>query len=195
MSFCQSSEREIGAYRASASRSSYVVQATKKACRTDFRRQLSAYDLARRSCERGSHITPAQIYRVLDRLEASGRIQRIELLSAWLPKQNGQQGFLVCRSCRSVQTFQIGSFQLAVQRICRAAGVSPSRGVFESWGLCADCNGHRAACDGPAYIRRKQTMPIKMKSMMALPPLGLVADQLVPSLTSDPAASENGMHD
>ena len=41
----------------------------------------AAYEIARRATARASRITPAQVYRVLDRLIEGSEVQRIELLS------------------------------------------------------------------------------------------------------------------
>lgn len=148
-------------------RSPAVLDALVMTLLAESNQPLSAYDLARRSSDNGSRVTPAQIYRVLDRLETDSKIQRIELLSAWLPKRDGQQGFMVCRGCRSVEAFQIGAVQATVQRLCRAIGFSPTRSVFESWGLCAECDRQRAE-QRPRETGREQKMRIRMKSLLAL---------------------------
>lgn len=129
---------------------------------------LTAYDIARRSGEKGSRITPAQVYRVLDRLEADRRVQRVELLSAWLPWRDGRHGFMICRECRAVQTLPIGALQATVQRLCRTMGFSPSREVFETWGLCAECDSRRAAANRSDRTGKEHRMPNGMKGMLAL---------------------------
>ncbi|WP_298674423.1 hypothetical protein [uncultured Sphingomonas sp.] len=125
-------------YRAAA-----VLDAMVMALLTESNQPLTAHDIARRSSEKGSHIKPMQVYRVLDRLDADERIQRVELLSAWLPRHGTRQGFMVCQSCRSVQAFPIDALQVALQRLCRAAYLSPTRQIVETWGLCAECDGQR----------------------------------------------------
>lgn len=121
-------------------RTAGVLDAMVTALLTESNQPLTAYDIARRSSEKGSRITPMQVYRVLGRLDAEGRIQRVELLSAWLPRRGNQQGFMICRSCRSAQTFPLGGLQAAIQRLCVVTGFLPSRQIFETWGLCAECN-------------------------------------------------------
>lgn len=135
---------------------------------TESNQPLSAYDLARRSIEKGARITPAQIYRVLDRLAAGDMIQRIELLAAWMPKPDDRQGFMVCRACHSVEAIPIGVLQAAVQGLCRAVGFSQSRAIFESWGLCADCEIDTARANRPVMTGKEHGMPVRVKGWMAL---------------------------
>src|SRR5690606_37676629 len=100
---------------------------------------LTAYEIARCAGGRGSAITPAQVYRVLDRLTETGKVQRIELLAAYLPSQGTQRGFLVCRCGRSAEPISVSALRAPVERLCRAIGFRHSRMIFESWGLCAGC--------------------------------------------------------
>lgn len=106
-------------------------------------RPLTAHEIARRSHERGSPITATQVYRVLERLTSSNKVERIELLAAYLPSQGEPHGFLVCRCCRSVHGFPVPALRTTVERLCRATGYSPSRSIIEAYGLCAECTKRR----------------------------------------------------
>lgn len=107
-------------------------------------RPLGAYDIAERSHERGTPLSPAQVYRVLDRL--GDKVQRIELLAAWLVSQGERRGFLVCRCCRSVESFPVSAVQVSLDRLCRKARFNGSRAIVEALGLCADCAEPAGPC-------------------------------------------------
>ena len=104
---------------------------------------LTAYEIAQRANDLDSPISPAQAYRVLDRLMEADKVQRVELLSAYLPSTGKQHGFLVCRHCRSVRPFAIPFLQETIQRLCRTAVFRPARTIVESWGSCSDCERER----------------------------------------------------
>jgi superoxide dismutase, Cu-Zn family len=127
---------------------------------------LSAYDIARRSSDQGAPLLPVQVYRVLDRLTSRGEVQRIELLSAYLPTRGGPTGFMVCRCCRSVETFPVSAIEKAIHRLCRAAGFSASRSLFELSGTCAECARQSAAPARPSTKRKDRMMATKMKALV-----------------------------
>lgn len=128
---------------------------------------LTAYEIAQRAGERESPITPAQVYRVLDRLVEGNAVQRIELLSAYLPLQGARCGFMVCRCCRSVQPFPVSDLEKTVHRLCRVVGFRPSRSIFESWGVCAECDGKVGGENAPA-VRVVPPMMTGGKGLLAL---------------------------
>jgi Fur family zinc uptake transcriptional regulator len=103
-------------------------------------RPLTAYDIVSLSAQRGSALPPAQAYRVLERLISKRTVQRIELLSAYVPVHGEKKGFSVCRRCQTIETFPIPSAAAAVDRLCCAAGFTAFRALFEVSGLCADCS-------------------------------------------------------
>lgn len=148
-------------------RSPAVLDALVMALLAESNHPLSAYDLARRSCENGARMSPAQIYRVLDRLEAGGRIQRIELLSAWLPKRSDQQGFMVCHECHAAQMFPVDALQGTVDHLCETAGFLPSRVIFEVRGVCAGCASQGAPGDGAVGKGKPQRRPVRLKGLTA----------------------------
>lgn len=92
-------------------------------------RPLTAYDIVRLSRDGGSPLAPIQVYRVLDRLIAAGRLPRIELLSAYLPAWSQPLGFVVCRSCQAVEALPVAYLMGAVLSHCEGTGFKLSRTV------------------------------------------------------------------
>lgn len=105
---------------------------------------LTAYELVRRSRAHGSPLAPNQAYRVLHRLVSANRLQRIELLSAYVPLRGERLGFIICRSCCALQTFPISRLLSLACGLCENADFRLSSPVFEVSGLCADCAGKGA---------------------------------------------------
>lgn len=130
-------------------------------------RPLTVYDISRQSSDRGSPLTPTQVYRVLDRLLSRGVVQRIELLAAYLPVRGEQKGHLVCRCCRSIETFPISILAHAIDTMCQAVGFSRSRALIEVSGICTECAGCRSA-QVASTKRKGGAMKIRRKSLLAL---------------------------
>ncbi|WP_447725803.1 superoxide dismutase[Cu-Zn] [Sphingomonas koreensis] len=131
-------------------------------------RPLGAYDIAHRSSERGVPLANAQVYRVLGRLIAKGEVQRIELLSAYLATRGARTGFMVCRSCRSVETFPVSAMERAIDRLCRAAGFSASRTLLELSGTCAECAKRGGTQPMVSTERKDGTMVARVKAFLVL---------------------------
>lgn len=119
-------------------------------------RPLSAYDIAAGSKDLGVPVTVPQVYRVLERLMCGNRVQRVELLSAYLPARGERQGFLVCRSCRSVARFPVSALQAMIERECRAMAFTRSRLIFEALGLCKQCLERRDTAPQPEHRERNE---------------------------------------
>lgn len=100
---------------------------------------LTAYEITQRAGERRDRLSPTQVYRALDRLMAEKAVERIELLSAYLPCGGEERGFLICRRCRSVLPFPLSALQVTAGHLCRTVGFRPARIICESWGVCRDC--------------------------------------------------------
>lgn len=167
-------------YRPAAVLDDLVISLLKKS-----NRPLTAYELADRSSEQGTVINPAQIYRVLERLIIAKRVQRIELLSAYMLRQGEVPGFMVCRCCRSVQSFPLGAMLQAAERICRSRTFRLSRTIVESWGICAECNA-ASEVPGRATIRKEQGMAnIKSKLSVLMMAAGAMIMADVPAEASE----------
>lgn len=99
-------------------------------------RPVTAHEIARLSEERGAGLSPAQVYRVLDRLMAAGSVQRIEVLAAYVPIRGERMGFLVCLRCRAIEMFSISDLASALDNSCKAAGFcTPAIPVRGAWSL------------------------------------------------------------
>lgn len=128
---------------------------------------LGAYEIVARSRKSGMKLAPNQVYRILDRLVARGDVQRIELLASYLPARGKRSGFMVCRSCKAVETFDVGELTDTLAPLCEAHGFAPSTSVVELSGLCTEC-AERAA-DTPAPARDGRRHPGRgMQSLLAL---------------------------
>jgi Fur family zinc uptake transcriptional regulator len=128
-------------------------------------RPLTAYEIARNGSERGTRITPAQVYRVLARLTTESKVQRIELLSAYLLPHGERRGFMICRYCRSAHAFPADTLYAAVQGLCRGVGFFPSRTIFEIWGNCVECGAkpsqHSSSIGKVDRVVRNETIGLR----------------------------------
>ena len=100
-----------------------------------------AYEIVRLSRRTGMPLAPSQVYRVLARLADRGAVQRIELLSAYTPAERKYAGFLVCKYCRSVESFDGTSLVRLIEPLCVAEGFAPGVPVIEILGRCRECAG------------------------------------------------------
>lgn len=112
---------------------------------------LGAYDIARKSRQSGDPLAPNQVYRILDRLVARGDVQRVELLSAYVPSDGKRLGFMVCRSCHAVHGFAMNEVMEALGPLCASHEFTAETAVVEISGQCRDC------ADRPAGIARRRT--------------------------------------
>lgn len=134
----------------------------------DSDQPLTAYEIARQSGKGGSPLTPTQVYRVLNRLIARGTVQRIELLAAYLATRGETKGYMICRCCHAVESFPSSAFTRAVDRLCRAAGFTASRTIFELSGICAECASGNVVTRAGPLERKEQVMATGMKGFLAL---------------------------
>lgn len=117
---------------------------------------LGAYEITRRSHETGSPLAPNQVYRVLDRLIERGEVQRIELLSAYIPANGAEMGFATCKVCRSATSFEAEELARELEQACRSQGFKALTPILEVLGVCPECNAQRAAAPP---IRRTRGRP------------------------------------
>lgn len=130
-------------------------------------RPLGAYEIAARSRKSDMPLAPNQVYRILDRLIARGDVQRVELLASYLPARGKRTGFMVCRACQAVETFDVGELADTLAPLCEAQGFTPSASVIELSGLCTDCAKHPADEPVPAQGSRSRSSR-GMQSLLAL---------------------------
>ncbi|MGK6319458.1 superoxide dismutase[Cu-Zn] [Sphingomonas sp. DT-204] len=151
---------------------------------------LTAYEIARQSSDRGSPISPTQVYRILNRLITRGTVQRIELLAAYHASRGEKKGYMICRCCRSVESFPSSAFARAVDRVCRAAGFSASHAIFELSGICAECAGRSTAPQARSTRPKEEIMAFRMKSLLALV---ATAGAVVTAIPADAAERRPGI--
>lgn len=147
---------------------------------------LTAHEIARRASEGKTPVASAQVYRVLDRLTEGNEVQRVELLSAYLPSLGEQHGFMVCRWCRSVRPFPAPNLRQTMRRLCRAASFLPSRMIFESWGVCAACESEAEKAEFASG--KERTMGRKMKGLLTLM---MAAGAMVAAMPADAAVAHS----
>lgn len=103
---------------------------------------LTAYELIARLPAR-RRPSPPVMYRALDRLNADGRVHRIESLKAFVPcRCNGHAHevvLAVCTSCKHVEEIEDHELCEVVSRWQDTSGFSPAQKTFEIMGQCKDC--------------------------------------------------------
>lgn len=104
---------------------------------------LGAYRIARYSKERGTILAPNQVYRILVRLEAQGKVRRVELLNAYMEATSDHAMLMICRNCKRVTTLHL-AIAHDVQRICRARDFQPHVVIAEIPGCCPGCSARVA---------------------------------------------------
>ena len=123
---------------------------------------LTAYELLEKLRPTGV-FAPTTVYRALDKLLASGRIHRIESLSAFVACRAGEGGqhehghghgelgigFTVCDRCAAVAEFEESALQACIASAAAAGGFLPRSSVVEIHGLCAACAAAARADAGP----------------------------------------------
>lgn len=114
---------------------------------------LTAHQLIACGKDDDFNLTPIQVYRVLGRLVARNAVQRIELLSAYLPIEGVPGGFVVCRCCFAVTLVPISTLAEAIAGLCQELQFSNERAVVEVMGLCSTCQKEGAAYPKPAPAR------------------------------------------
>lgn len=101
-------------------------------------RPLSAYDLAGHASKNGRRVVAAQVYRTLARLVGQGRVLRIEMLGAYVPRPPTADLCLVGLECHGVQLIENPALRVihtdAIGRRFRLAAAP-----VEAGGLCATC--------------------------------------------------------
>lgn len=110
-------------------------------------RPFSAYEILEALRDQG--ITAATtVYRALDKLQAAGRIHRIESLNAWTtccdPHHAETPVFEICDDCGIVTEHVDNDVALGIAALTTRSGFSPERSVIEIHGRCSDCHA-----DGP----------------------------------------------
>ncbi|MDE8650341.1 Fur family transcriptional regulator [Novosphingobium album (ex Liu et al. 2023)] len=104
-------------------------------------RPLTAYDVQSRAAQAGARLFPAQIYRAMERLIATGQVHRIETSKAYMLRGAGIDAIAVCEACGRVQPHALGAPVSQVARAIGDNGFTVRALVIEAVGRCADCPG------------------------------------------------------
>lgn len=103
---------------------------------------LSAYQILEDL--RGDGVTAATtVYRALEQLRASGRVHRIESLSAFTaccdPNHDAVPVFEICESCGAVTEHVDARLADGIAALSNRSGFAPERSVIEIRGRCGAC--------------------------------------------------------
>lgn len=106
-------------------------------------RPASAYELLESLKEFG--VTgPPTVYRALKRLQAAGRVHRLESLNAFVACSDAHchdvpPAFAICRECGSAKEFSSEAATAELAAWARQAGFRVSNSVIELHGRCEKC--------------------------------------------------------
>lgn len=107
-------------------------------------RPVKAYDIVRKSALGGDTLLPVQVYRSLDRLRASGKIERVATLNAFVSSQVNQPIHFLCTNCGSVGTAEAADAYGLLSELCRKLGFLAQEPHLEVSGRCGHCENSRA---------------------------------------------------
>ncbi|KTF68275.1 hypothetical protein ATB93_14825 [Sphingomonas sp. WG] len=116
-----------------------VAEARVVALLTGANRPISAYDIVHRCTAEGHPIAPTQVYRVLARLMAQGRVFRVETLAAYMLWRAPFDMCLICDGCHAIQLLPCPELPAQLAAQAQRLGFRPARLIIESHGRCAEC--------------------------------------------------------
>jgi Fe2+ or Zn2+ uptake regulation protein len=150
-------------------RSSSLLDASVLALLGQCEKPATAYELAERSRESSTPLSPMQAYRVLGRLVDRGSVRRIELLSAYVLAPDAPTGFRVCRNCGQCEPFLINNFAQIVHQLQIVMSFVVTRSVFEVTGTCHQCLVHNLGANGrhDRITRRRPILPLMIGACLA----------------------------
>lgn len=100
---------------------------------------VAAYELLKQAGECGITLYPAQIYRALANLVASGKVNRVEALNAYCKAGSEAQAFRVCRDCGRADPVELGDLHAALSARLAAADFVTGHLIIEALGHCRQC--------------------------------------------------------
>jgi Fur family zinc uptake transcriptional regulator len=106
-------------------------------------RPIGAYDIANGAWPRGRRLVPNQVYRTLDRLIARGAVQKVEILAAYVLRQEGADAFLICNQCARVQAMPAYTVIEGLRACAQTRGFEANRFIVEMRGICYACAASR----------------------------------------------------
>lgn len=102
---------------------------------------VPAYDILTLASEIGGKLYPAQIYRALANLVASGKVSRVEALGAYCKGGPEAEAFRVCRDCGRADRVNLGDLHAELRARLTVSDFVFEHLVIEAVGRCAACCG------------------------------------------------------
>jgi Fur family transcriptional regulator, zinc uptake regulator len=114
---------------------------------------LKAYDILRALSRDGRHVHPPTVYRALERLQAAGKVHKLESQGSYVicaadhgpgsvvhhHADDAMMAFLICTSCGDHREVHSCDLQQAIDGLTAAHGFKPQRPILEILGRCAAC--------------------------------------------------------
>lgn len=104
-------------------------------------RPISAYEIMAR-VPNGLELSPATIYRALDRLMRDGRAHKIESLDAFVACQHPEHAtpaFAICQCCGTVTEFSSSEVVANLVKWSRSSAFEITTTTLELRGVCQSC--------------------------------------------------------
>jgi Fur family ferric uptake transcriptional regulator len=125
-------------YRRGGARRAILALLDEQAC------ALSAVEIERALVERGSEVSRASVYRVMDELEEIGVVQRVEIgqgIVRYEPVREGpgHHHHLVCDRCGRLEPFTDEGIERAIRRLSDRLPVQVSEHEVVLHGACETC--------------------------------------------------------
>ncbi len=111
---------------------------------------ISAYDLIENLALEGKRLAPVSVYRILDVLQSTGLVHRLETRNAFFACLSEHQGapqtiVFLCEDCERVAEADAPDALEAIAKATAAEHFHIRNAVLEVSGLCSDC--HNAAAN------------------------------------------------
>lgn len=100
---------------------------------------LSATTLVRRLRSDGESIASSAVFRALRHLMASGLVDRVELISAYLPRRDEDSATAMCSRCGGYTELKRTAPVAGLHALAREKRFVPQRFVVEVVGVCPAC--------------------------------------------------------
>lgn len=135
---CASRALSDAGYRRGGARRAILALLDEQTC------ALSAVEIERALQERGSEVSRASVYRVMDELEEIGVVQRVEIgqgIVRYEPVREGpgHHHHLVCDRCGRLQPFTDEGIERAIRRLSDRLPVQVSEHEVVLHGACETC--------------------------------------------------------
>lgn len=100
---------------------------------------IGAYDIAKIATQQNCNMSPAQVYRGLNRLTEMGCVERIASWNAFVANDGARRVHLLCENCKNHHWAEKHSVHAQLQTLCDQAGFKPISQHVELNGRCASC--------------------------------------------------------